>query len=161
MSQQEAVIRAGQRLSTRTAYGADVRRLCLLVALSVVLAGCGSAQSKQFTEFVARAAKLCPKANRGVGGRAEILDPAAVKEVVALIRENENLPVVRSFVAYGKQRKRLREAEPATPSAASPSVAAEDRARRLELFRRQVQIYKAERRLPGIGACAITPYSNA
>jgi hypothetical protein len=134
----------------------EVRRLCLLVVLSA-LVGCGSAQSKQFTEFVARAAKLCPEATAGFSGRAESDNPVAIKELRALVRANESLPVVRSFRAYAKERNRLRAAEPAIQSAPSPSVAAEDRARRRELFGRQLKIYQAERRLPGIGSCALSP----
>jgi hypothetical protein len=137
----------------------EVRRLCLLFVLGA-LVGCGSAQSKQFTEFVARADKLCPEATKGFGGRAESDDPVAIKEVSALVRANENLPVARSFRTYAKERRQLRAAEPAIQSAPSPSIAAEDRAQRRELFRRQVKIYEAQRRLPGIGACALTPYSN-
>jgi hypothetical protein len=133
----------------------EVRRLCLLVALSAFV-GCGSAQSKQFTEFVGRAAKLCPEATAGESGRAESPNPVAIRELRALVRANENLPVLRSFRAYAKERKRLRAAELALESARSPSVAAKDPYRR-ELFRRQVKIYQAERRLPGIGSCAVSP----
>lgn len=141
----------------------EVRRLCLLFVLGA-LVGCGSAQSKQFTEFVARADKLCPEATQGFGGRAESFDPVAIKEVAALVRANENLPIVRSFRTYVNERKKLRAAElaiqSAIQSAPSPSVAAEDRAHRREVFRRQVKIFKAQLRLPGLGACTLTPYSN-
>jgi hypothetical protein len=134
-----------------------VRRLWLLVALSAFV-GCGSARSKQFTEFVARAAKLCPEATAGFDGRAENKNPVAIKEVIALIRANENLPVLRSFRSYANERKRLLAAEAALESARSPSVAAKTYQR--ELFRRQLKIYQAEQRLPGIGSCAVTPAAN-
>jgi hypothetical protein len=134
-----------------------VRRLCLLVVLSAFV-GCGSAQSKQFTEFVARASKLCPEATAGSGGRAERINPVARRDVRALVRANENLPVVRSFRAYAKERERLRAAELALESARSPSVAAKNHRR--ELFRRQMRIYEAERPLPGIGACALDPAAD-
>jgi hypothetical protein len=67
---------------------------------------------------------------------------------------------VRSFLAYANERKRLRAEEGVLIERLAPSVRAETPHRR-ELFRRQVEIYEAERRLPGIGACALTPYSNA
>jgi hypothetical protein len=136
----------------------EVRRLCLLVALSAFV-GCGSSQSKQFTEFVARAVKLCPEATAGEGARAESPHPVAKKELLALVRANENLPVLRSFLAYAKEQKRLRAAERALESARSPSVAAKE-GYRSELFRRQVKIYQAQRRLPGIGSCAASPYAG-
>jgi hypothetical protein len=133
-----------------------VRRLCLLVVLSAVV-GCGSAQSKQFAHFVVRASKLCPEATAGTSGRAESPNPVALGEALALVRANENLPVVRSFRAYAKERTRLRAAETALESGRSlTSVLANQPARR-ELFRRQVKIYQAERRLPGIGSCAVNP----
>jgi hypothetical protein len=134
-----------------------VRRLWLLVALSAFV-GCGSAQSMQLTEFVARAAKLCPEATAGEGGRAESPNPVAIKELRVLVRANENLPVLRSFRSYANERKRLRAAESALESARSPSVAA--KTYRRELFRRHVKIYQAERRLPGIGSCAVSPGAN-
>jgi hypothetical protein len=127
-----------------------------MLAVLTALVGCGSAESKQLTAFVARAAKLCPEATRGFGnGRAEYTDPVAVKEMVALVHANKNLPVVRTFLAYSKERKRLRtEAaalERVTPPAQVPN------SRLPKLFRRQRAIYEAERRLPGIGSCAEAP----
>jgi len=130
-----------------------------MLAVLTALVGCGSAQSAQLTEFVARAAKLCPEATAGFGGRAESENPVARKETIALIRANKNLPVVRSFLAYENERKQLRAAEALTERLA-PSVRTKN-AHRHELFRRQVKVYEAERRLPGIGTCALSPYANA
>jgi hypothetical protein len=135
-----------------------VRRLCLLVVLGA-LAGCGSAQSTQLSQFVARASKLCPEAKAGFAGEAGPTNPAAIKEVNALVRANENLPVMRSFHAYARERMRLLDSEVALRQRLAPSVRAADPQLR-ELFRRQVEVYEAERRLPGIGACALSPRSN-
>jgi hypothetical protein len=133
-----------------------VRRLCLLVVLGA-LAGCGSAQqSTQFTKFVARASKLCPEAKAGFAGGAGHTNPVAIKEVNALVRANENLPVMRSFHAYARERMRLLDAEVALRARLAPAARAKD-PHLHELFRRQVAIFEAERRLPGIGACALSP----
>lgn len=136
-----------------------LRVIATAVALAVLASGCGSAQSKQFTAFVARASKLCPEAMKGSGGEAEESDPVAVKEVVALIRANANLPVVRSFRADLTERTRLRDSEGALRHRTPSATQANDPHLR-ELVRRQVEIWKAERELSGIGACARSPYTN-
>jgi hypothetical protein len=124
-----------------------VRRICLLAVLST-LVGCGSAQSKQSTQFIARATKLCREASHHTGEEA---DPMVMKELRALLHANEHLPLVRSWLADVAARKRLRRAEAEAP--AGPP--------RAKVFRRQVTIYDAERRLPGIGGCTESPYTSA
>ncbi len=124
-----------------------VRRLCLLAVLST-LVGCGSAQSTQSTEFVARANKLCREVSDRHPGET---DTVAIDELRALLRANDHLPLVRSWLADVAARKRLRRAETETP--AGPP--------RAKVFRRQVTIYDAERRLPGIGGCTQSPYISA
>jgi hypothetical protein len=91
-----------------------------------------------------------------VGGHT---NPVAIKEVNALVRANENLPVMRSFHAYARERMRLLDAEVALRARLAPSSRAKD-PHLQELFHRQVAIYEAERRLPGIGACALSPDPN-
>jgi hypothetical protein len=125
----------------------------------IVLVGCGSAQPTQLAEFVARTEKLCPEALAGLGGRAEAVNPSARKQVQVLIRQNMNLPVTREFLTYVREGRQLRLSEQLLRSRLPPSVSASDPKRRA-LFRRRVEIYRAERRLPGIGACALSPYSN-
>jgi hypothetical protein len=124
-----------------------VRRLCLLAALST-LVGCGSAQSTQSTEFVARASKLCREVS---DRRPRGTDAVAIDELRLLLRANDHLPLVRSWLADVAARKRLRRAEAEAP--AGPP--------RAKVFRRQVTIYDAERRLPGIGGCTQSPYIGA
>jgi hypothetical protein len=133
-----------------------VRRLCLLVVLGT-LVGCGSGQSKQYREFVARADKLCPEVFRRSG---EAQDTAAIGEVRALLRANDHLPLVRSWKAYAAARKRLRTLESALESFEGAARVQTEVSRR-EVFRRQVRIYEAERALPGIGRCTETPYTSA
>jgi hypothetical protein len=134
-----------------------MRWLCLLVVLTAFV-GCGSAQSTQLTRFVARASKLCPEAMAGFSGRAERSDPVAVKEVEALLRANENLPLVRSFLADVGERRRLRRTEEALRARTPPADRPNPELRKL--FDRQVEIFRRELRLPGIGECTQSPYSN-
>ena len=133
-----------------------VRRLCLLVVLSTVV-GCGSGQSKQYREFVARADKLCPEVIRR---SSEEPNTVAIEEVRALLRANDHLPLVRSWEAYAAARKRLRTLESALESSSTAARVQTEVSRR-EVFRRQVRIYEAERALPGIGRCTETPYTSA
>lgn len=134
-----------------------VRRLCLLVALGT-LVGCGSGQSKQYGEFVARADKLCREVSSHRSGEAQ--DTVAIGELRALLRTNDHLPLVRSWEAYAAARKRLRTLESSLESSSTAARVQTEVSRR-EVFRRQVRIYEAERALPGIGRCTETPYTSA
>jgi hypothetical protein len=139
-----------------------VRRLCLLVVLGAFV-GCGSTRPTQLSELVARASKLCPEAQAGSYGRAESTNPTAIREVKALVRANENLAVVHTFETYTRERRMLRASEGAAiarEGQAASVVSAQAKDRQHEWFQHEVAIYRAERRLPGIGACAVSPFSN-
>jgi hypothetical protein len=128
-----------------------MRRLCLLVALSA-LVGCGSAQSKQSAEFVARATKLCREAtSQRFWEEPDAVSIKAVKELRTLLRANEHLPLVRSWLAAVAATKRARLALAAAPIRTPASR---------KLFRREVTIYDAERSIPGIGGCAQSPFAS-
>jgi hypothetical protein len=80
------------------------------------------------------------------------MNPAAIKEVVALVRANETLPIVKSFHVYAGERKRLQAAQRRL-DAKGTLTPSDQRG----FYEREVKIYEAERRVPGIGACAIHP----
>lgn len=98
-------------------------------------------------KFVARASKLCREASHRPW---EPADPVALKELRELLRTNENLPVVRIWREDATERARLRRST-APGQRSTPQV-------RRAAFQRQVTIYNAERRLPGIGGCTESPY---
>lgn len=111
------------------------------------LAGCGSAPS-QASRFVAQATRLCDDHRHTT---SEPVDMVALREVMALLRSNEHLPEVRGWHGYIEARNRLRRAVAAT-RAGSPA--------RAKVRREEIALFKAERRVPGIGQCAKSPYSS-